>query len=399
VQNTSTCDVLIVGAGPAGTAAARALSRSGLRVVLVDRRTFPRDKVCGDCLISDTRNALDDLGIRERILLGATHATELRVHAPNGRFVPLHGAFSCLPRARFDALLLDAAQESGASFLGGSTLVSPLTTDGRIVGARFETGRGPFELRAPFTLLATGANAAVLDICGLGVSLESTAVAGRAYFQAPPDIAARFTHLTIAYDRDWCPGYGWIFPGPAGQFNIGVGLFPADRRRHGLKAFWHHFISRFQPAAALVRVSKQITEFRGAPMRTGLVRSRFGRPGLLVIGEAAAVTYPATGEGIGKAMESGLLAASIVHDALAQPRASDSVAERYGAEFRRRFLTRYRAYRVAQTWTGRPLMLNFLAERANAGAFVRRELESLIDERGDARELFSARGLLTALVR
>ncbi len=399
MQNTSTCDVLIVGAGPAGTAAARALSRSGLRVLLVDRRTFPRDKVCGDCLISDTRTALDDLGIRERVLCGATHSTELRVHAPNGRFVPLHGVFSCLPRARFDALLFDAAQESGAVFIGGSTLVSPVTIGGRTVGARFETARGPFELRAPFTLLATGANRAVLDTFGLGVSLGPSAVAGRAYFQVPPEVAEHFTHLTIAYDDAWCPGYGWIFPGPAGQFNLGVGLFPVARRRQGLKAFWHHFISRFQPAAALVRASKQITEFRGAPLRTGLVRSQFGRPGLLVIGEAAAVTYPATGEGIGKAMESGLLAASIVREALAHPREKDSAAELYGAEFRRRFLMRYRAYRVAQAWTGHPLLLNLLAARANAGAFVRRELESLIDEQGDAQGLFSARGLLTALVR
>ena len=125
----------------------------------------------------------------------------------------------------------------------------------------------------------------------------------------------------------------------------------------------------------------------------------FEEPGLLTIGEAAAVTYPATGEGIGKAMESGMLAAALCRQAVAGERRIETLAEVYGAEFRRQFAPRYRAYAVAQSWASRPFMLDLLAARATRGRFAREELEALVAERGDARSLFSARGLMKALMR
>ena len=396
----STCDVLVIGAGPAGASAARALAQRGVRVVLADQRAFPRDKVCGDGLISDTLGALDALGLRERVLIEAQPARELRVYAPSGRFVALAGEFACLPRERFDALLLDAAVESGATFIPQMTAGGALTTGGRVSGARFDSGRGPVEIAARVTLLATGGNATALAAFGLDVPMKPMATAGRAYFQAPPDVASRHPHLAIAYHREWCPGYGWIFPSPGGRFNIGVGLFPGVRDvTRGLHDFWKFFLERFEPAAAIVRASTQISEFRGAPLRTGLTQARFGRAGLLVIGEAAAMTYPATGEGIGKAMESGVMAARLTADRLVTGAAIDDLHVRYGGEFEQRFRRRYRAYHVAQSWASSALVLNLLAARARAGRFVRRELEALVAEQGDAEALFSASGLLTALVR
>jgi flavin-dependent dehydrogenase len=366
-------------------------------VVLADRSAFPRDKVCGDGLIGDALGALDALGIQARVLSEGVLASELRLYPPDGEYATIRGRFACIPRERMDAILLDAAIEAGARFLPSMTATGPLNGGDAITGARFQTDGRTVDVKARLTLLATGANATTLSAFGLSVPMKPCGAAGRVYFEAPPEVARRFAHLVIAYQRNWCPGYGWIFPGPDNRLNVGVGIFGNDGKR--LRAFWEFFQTKFAPAAEIVRSSTQLTEFRGAPLRTGLRSAQFGRPALLVLGEAASMTYPGTGEGIGKAMESGLLAADLVAEALAGRIPAATVDSVYGGEFRRRFQSRYHAYKGAQACASRPWLVNFLARRANAGRFVREQLEALVDERGDANELFSLRGLLTALVR
>ena len=159
---------------------------------------------------------------------------------------------------------------------------------------------------------------------------------------------------------------------------------------------WVRFTTRFGPAAELVARSEPLTEFRGAPLRTGLRGATLGRRGLLVLGDAAAMTYPATGEGIGKAMESGLLAARLVRAGLLGARHPETVHSTYDSEFRRQFATRYQAYGIAQAWSSRPWLLSLLVSHANTGRFVRRELEALIGETGNPLRLFSVGGIIRA---
>jgi flavin-dependent dehydrogenase len=190
-----------------------------------------------------------------------------------------------------------------------------------------------------------------------------------------------------------------VFPGPGNRFNIGVGLFPGGAAGTRLREFWEVFRRRFPPAATLIEASTPLSEFRGAPLRSGLQQEQFGRAGMLAAGEAMATSYSATGEGIGKAMESGMLAAVLISESLTGARPAAGLEEAYRDAFRTRFLPRYRAYHVAQRWARSPRILDLLARRAAAGRFVRAELEALIAERGDAGALFSVRGLLKALVR
>jgi geranylgeranyl reductase family protein len=393
------CDVLVIGGGPAGSAAARSLSQQGLRVVLADRHTFPRDKVCGDGLIGDALSSLTLLGLRERVEQLAARPPELRVQPPGAPSAAIRGSFLCMPRRAFDLLLWNAAQETGAECRPALAAVGPLESNGRVTGARFQSPSGDVDIPATVTLLATGASQTTLEAFGVGGCTRPSAVAGRAYFEAPMDLAAEHRGLLIAYDRNWCPGYGWIFPGPGNLFNVGVGLFTRRSSPRRLREFWQVFTTRFAPAAAIVRASKPAGPFRGAPLRTGLEGAAFGRPGMLVVGEAAATTYSATGEGIGKAMESALLAAEVAAECVAGRRELDTAHDWYAREFRRRFSGRYRAYAIAERWAAHPRLLDLLAVRARRSRFAKRELEALIAERGDARRLFSTMGLLRALVR
>jgi menaquinone-9 beta-reductase len=396
----STYDALVVGAGPAGTAAAWALARAGRRVALVDRETFPRDKTCGDGLIPDSLGALDAMGLRDAVAREAVSSRALHIVAPSGEAVRLGGQFLCLPRVRLDALLLDAAVGAGAVLLPAMSVLRPIEEDQQVRGARFRSAAGDREVRARFTLLATGANATVTNAFGLATPLKPNAVAGRAYFQVPASVAERHPHLSIVFERSLCPGYGWIFPGPGHRYNLGVGFFTDGRGdATSLRQLWTRFTTMFGPAAELAAASEALTEFRGAPLRVGLQRATLGRRGLLVLGDAAAMTYPATGEGIGKAMESGLMAARLVSDALTGARRAELVHRAYDADFRREFATRYSAYWTAQAWSSRPWLLNLLVSRANGGRFVRRELEALIAETGNPLRLFSVGGIIRAVLR
>ena len=248
----SILDALVIGAGPAGAAAAWSLARSGHRVRLVDRSRFPRNKTCGDALIADSLSALDAMGLREAVARQAIAAHELRIHAPNGGAVSLAGRFLCLPRLQLDALLVEAARAAGAE-LASMTATAPIEEDGRIAGATFASPDGAQTLRARVTLLATGANATVANAFGVARSLKANAVAGRAYFRVPRELAARHPHLSIVYTRGLCPGYGWIFPGPDDCYNVGVGFFSEGRRSTpSLHDLWRGFTAEFAPARELV---------------------------------------------------------------------------------------------------------------------------------------------------
>ncbi len=127
-------------------------------------------------------------------------------------------------------------------------------------------------------------------------------------------------------------------------------------------------------------------------MRTSLCGARIARPGLMLVGETIGTTYALTGEGIGKAMQTGMLAAQCL------ARDPDHAENLYEQQVRQRFASRYTAYRIAQAWLSFPVVCRFLAKRAHEGRYVRSRLEALLAEDIDPRELLSVRGLLRAML-
>ncbi len=398
-------DILIIGAGPAGAAAAQVLARRGRDVLLVDRSEFPRDKVCGDGLIPDALAALERLGIGGEICIARRRSSAVRVYAPGGRYVSAPVDLCCLPRARFDAALQAAAVSSGAAFLAPYELVEALEDGDAIAGARFLHKRGgdALTVRATFTIIATGAAARPLELFSVCRRRSPSAVAARIYVRVPRAISEATPYFLIAYDRNICPGYGWIFPGPADVFNVGVAYFTDSRRRPAttnLRELLQRFLGTFAPARDLMAVSKQLGDVRGAPLRTALTGAALARPGLLVVGEAGGMTYSFTGEGIGKAIESGILAGETLAGAAHVAGATRAnAAHEYAAALRAAFTERFRAYELAQAWLSHPVMHDFLAWRGNAGSYVAEQMRALLDERGDPRALFSIPGVLKALLR
>lgn len=400
-----TTDILIVGAGPAGTAAACVLAAAGRDVLLVDRCTFPRDKVCGDALIPDALHALERLGLARCVEAESRPSSSVRVYAPRGRYVAAPVELACVPRRRLDDLLLRTAVAAGAKFMAPYTLAQALEHEGRVVGARFaqRERRDALTVTANCTLLATGAALRPLELFAVAQRRTASALAARIYVRVPPGIAHATRHFSISIDRNICPGYGWIFPGPGDVFNIGVGYFTDSRHAPPTtnpRALLARFLANFAPARDIMAVSQQIGDLRGAPLRTALTGAALARPGLLVIGEAAGLTYSFTGEGIGKAVESGTIAGEILsRTSAASEVETDAAARDYAATIRTRFDARFRAYRLAQAWLSRPALSDFLAWRASAGTYVGEQLQLLLLETTDPRALFSPAGMLKALIR
>lgn len=388
------CDVLVVGAGPAGSAAALVLARGGARVVLADRHEFPRDKACGDALIPDALEALADLGLLDEVLATAHLVRQIRIYAPNGRFATISGQCACLPRSVFDDILRRAAVAAGATFMAPLRAVSPIETGNRVAGVEFEKPgtQTSTTVAADLTILATGATAGALKRFGVCLRATPSAFAARTYVRVDENTARHHDYFCVAFDRSTCPGYGWFFPGPYRIFNVGVGYvykgarLPSERN---VRALLDDFVTRFSPAAAIMRAAETVSPLKGAPLRTAMEGADLARPGLLVVGEAAGLTYSFSGEGIGKAMQSGIMAAEA---ALA------GNVETYAPGLRASFGDRFRAYERLQRLVSYPSMANLLVRRANAGGYVYRQLEGLLNERGRPDGLLSVTGALRALL-
>jgi geranylgeranyl reductase family protein len=395
-------DVLVLGAGPAGSAAASTIARSGLSVALVDRFESPREKVCGDALIPDALNALRLLGLEQPVKAEARCLDGVKVYAPNGASVFLRGQCASLPRRRLDQLLRENAIQAGAAFFAPYQLKGPCGSS-QIIGAIVQNSVSGEELKisAPLTILATGAATEAMNLFGVACRRDPSAVALRAYFEVPPAISDRFDHLCISYDRLIAPGYGWIFPGPNDTFNVGVGRFcdfRAQSPSQSLTRLWEAFVERFEPARELVSSSRQASPLKGAPLRTSMTGSQLSKPGLLVIGEAAGMTYPFSGEGIGKAMASGIIAGEVIAKFRDEERPLAETGPVYKERLTHEFRSRFEAYESAQRWLSSSTFSNFLTWRANAGSFVRGQLEGLFNETCDPRTLFSVRGMMRSLL-
>jgi geranylgeranyl reductase family protein len=397
-------DVLVVGAGPAGSAAARVLAAAGLRVLLADRHAFPRDKVCGDALIPDSLAALTTLGLRDRVGHVAHASRVIRIYAPAGGYAEVRGECSALPRAAFDELLVKGAVEAGAEFISHVRSLGALESDGIVQGARFENliTRERFDVRARSTILATGAAADALRQFGVCEQAGPSAMAARLYVQVPQSVADDHDYLAISYPAEICPGYGWVFPGPAGVFNVGIGYLFAPRlqpAQRNLRVLFQQFVRAFPPAREIMTAGTPLTTLKGAPLRTGLRGSRLSRPRLLVVGEAAGLTYSFTGEGIGKALQSGIAAASAILDANSTTHDDGRrTAQAYAKRIRTDFGGRFAAYGRLERLLSYPRMVNLLVRRANTGHYVRAQLEALVNETGRPDGLLSVSGALRALI-
>jgi menaquinone-9 beta-reductase len=389
VASSDTADVIVVGAGPGGSAAAYHLATAGLDVLLLEKTSFPREKVCGDGLTPRAVKALTAMGIPVEPGDGWLINKGLRIIGGGGRIELAWPDLSSFPgygtvrtRTDFDQLLARHAQKAGVRLLE-NIAVTGLTIDertGRVTGVTArETAAPPGEGAARASRRPQGAQrnfGAPLILAADGNSSRLSVSMGlRTRPDRPLGVAVRTYYKTPRHDDDYLeawldlwdgnqllPGYGWIFGMGDGTSNVGLGLLNTSDAFGNIdyRALLKRWLAAMPPEWGLVE-DNMTQPVRGAALPMGFNRTPHYTRGLVLVGDAGGMVNPFNGEGIAYAMESGELAARSVVQALARPTAAgtERVLESYPSALKQAYGGYYTLGRTFVKAIGHPSFMRF----------------------------------------
>jgi geranylgeranyl reductase family protein len=318
----SRTEVLIVGAGPGGSAAAFAAARAGHDVTLLDSAVFPRDKTCGDGLTPRAIAELDALGLGDAFagpriegldMQGWGGRQLVRWPAKSGHFPPYGSAVA---RTELDDRIRRHAIEAGARMVSGTKAVGATVVDGKVTAVQVTTSSGPAEIEVGKLIVADGVRSALGN--ALGRTWHRTTaygVAARAYVTSGRSNDSWMgSHLELrGTDSELLPGYGWVFPlgAESGLVNIGVGALATDKRpaHMALRPIIEHYTNSqrddWQLSGNPMRIASALLPMGGAV-------SNVAGTNWVLIGDAAACVNPLNGEGIDYALETARLALEVL---------------------------------------------------------------------------------------
>jgi len=329
-------DVIVVGAGPAGSATAYHLAQRGLDVLVLEKSEFPREKVCGDGLTPRAVKQLVEMGIDTTPEAGWLRNKGLRIIGGGHRLempwpelasFPNYGLVR--PRSDFDELLARTAQKAGARLHERTNVTGPiLDGTGRIEGVTAvpvdpDGHKGaPTSYRAPLVIAADGNSTRLSLAMGLRKRDDRPmGVAVRTYYRTPRTHDDWLESWLELWDGDkLLPGYGWIFGMGDGTSNVGLGILNTSKAFGNVD--YKELLTRWldqTPEEWGFRTENMTVPVRGAALPMGFNRQPHYTRGLLLVGDAGGMVNPFNGEGIAYAMESGALAADVVAQALARP--------------------------------------------------------------------------------
>jgi len=340
-------DVCIVGAGPAGSLSALLLCRAGLKVALLERARFPRDKVCGDGITPRGARFLADLGIVANIEREAFACRGVTLWGSDENSFSIAfdrdaGGISdllILPRLKLDQLLLDHALALGPTYIDEAK-VERVT---RPTSGSCEVLLGDRKsLTCSIAIIATGAESQLLRASGLLDKKPDVEHAARVYFEGVDGLDH---NATLFFDGVDMPGYGWIFPTSESSANIGCGVFA--KRQIPQAARLRTLIESHPLLKRQLRHAQQAGPIKAYPLRTDFHADYAGQGRILCVGEAAGLVNPITGEGIDYAFESARFAADAVVASLSKD-GGESALPMYRRSLDKRFSTRFAIYRWVQ---------------------------------------------------
>ena len=408
-------DVLVVGGGPAGASTAYWLAEAGHDVVVAEKKTFPRDKTCGDGLTPRAVKQLADMGLEDTVardhhrfdgLRAVAHGITLELAWPQHPVYPTHGYV--VRRRDLDQLVADHAVKAGATLWQGAECVGPTLERGLVTGAvikRKDTGATE-EVRARYVVVADGSNSR------FGRALGTTrnkaypqGMAIRGYYESPMHDDPWIESCLDLRDRNGnsLPGYGWIFPVGDGTINVGMGLLSTFRDWKSVNT--SHLMDEWAATAPDywgITPEGRLGEPTGGRLPMGAsIGPRVG-PTWLAVGDAAGSVNPFNGEGIDYAYETGRLAADVLDEALTT--GSALALQRYESTLVKEFGLYFKVARLFAHVIGRPVLMRELTRVGMRSRslmdWVLRIMANLLrpDELGPAEAAYKAAAALARFV-
>jgi geranylgeranyl reductase family protein len=314
------CDVLVVGAGPSGIAAALELQSTGQTVVVIDKAFFPRDKCCGDGLTTGALRILDELGFNPQTVPNWTVCSDVWLRSPSGSemqfSLPTRGQFAAIaPRIELDNALVQLARSRNIRVLEGHEFVSvrEQTSNHITIDISNSHSNNKIEtVQSKFVIASDGMWSPVRK--SLGMSTPGYLGEWHAFRQYANNVTGSAKdRLHVWFEKDLLPGYAWSFPLQDGRVNIGFGILRGGKYSvQQMKDLWPNLLARKHIAKALG--SEVVMEDRHTawPIPARVTSAPLSSGRVLFIGDAACVTDSLTGEGIGQALLSGQLSAQAI---------------------------------------------------------------------------------------
>jgi menaquinone-9 beta-reductase len=401
--DSRTADVIVVGAGPAGSSAAYYLASAELDVLLLEKSRFPREKVCGDGLTPRAVKALTAMGVPVSESDGWVRNKGLRIIGGGGRIELDWPELSSYPgyglvrtRLDFDETLARHAEKAGARLLEGVTVTGPRLDDrtGRITGVTAKhsvNGETALrEYRARVVVAADGNSSRLSVAMGLQKRDDRPmGVAVRTYYTGPRHEDDYLEAWLDLWDGEkLLPGYGWIFGMGDGTSNVGLGLLNTS------EAFGHidyrvllrKWLAGMPPEWGLTEENRT-QPVRGSALPMGFNRTPHYTRGLLLAGDSGGMVNPFNGEGIGYALESGEIAARVIIQALARPTATstETVLRTYPRELKDAYGGYYTLGNTFVQAIGHPAFMRFATRHGVKRPYIMRFTMKLLGNLTEAR--------------
>ncbi|MGV9976474.1 geranylgeranyl reductase family protein [Micromonospora wenchangensis] len=398
-------DVIVVGAGPGGSATAYHLARHGVRVLLLEKTEFPREKVCGDGLTPRATRQLIRMGVDTSPEAGWLHNKGLRVIGggvrleldwPDLASFPNYGLVRT--RLDFDDLLAQRAVAAGAELRTNVNVIGPmLDGDDRVVGVTAEVGPGrePATFHAPLVVAADGVSGRFPLALGLAKREDRPiGVAVRRYYHSPAkhddDYLESWLELRSKDSDALLPGYGWIFGLGDGRVNVGLGVLNSSSAfgKTNYRRLLTDWLANTPADWGMTDEANADGPILGAALPMGFNRVPHYTRGVLLVGDSGGMVNPFNGEGIAYAMESGELAAEVIVQALARPAGPERerALTAYPQELKARFGGYYRLGGIFVKLIGRPEVMRMATKHGMPHPmlmrFVLKLLANLTDPRG-----------------